>query len=111
MALSETEFKRKIQETFDRIERALRDEDPDQIECENSHGALTLRISDGSRCILSGQPSVRQLWLALAARGTAFHFDYDTVAERWVDDKGKGFEVLALLEEYLVDSTGLKIRF
>lgn len=111
MALNEVEFRKKIQETFDRIERALVDEDPDQVECENSHGSLTLRVSDGSRCILSAQPSVRQLWLALAARGTAHHFGYEPLSGTWTDDKGQGLEVLTLIEKYIVESTGRKIRF
>jgi frataxin-like iron-binding protein CyaY len=73
--LTEPDFRAKIQSTFDRIEKPFEGVDPDIAECEQALGSMTITLSDKSRCILSAQPSVRQLWLALAARGTAFHFN------------------------------------
>lgn len=108
---SESEFRRRIQETFDRIEARFESVDPDVIECEQSLGAMTLSFADRSRCILSTQPSVRQLWLAVASRGIAFHFNYDAAGNRWVDDKGKGIELLSYLSGFLKESTGLDFSF
>jgi CyaY protein len=108
-ALAETEFRKLIQDTLDRIERAFADVDPDIAECEQSLGSMTITLSDRSRCILSTQPSVRQLWLALASRGIAFHFNYDTATRTWVDDKGKGIELLSYLKGFLKESTGLDL--
>jgi CyaY protein len=100
LSLSEAEYRKKIQETFDRIQRAFENVDPDAAECEIQFGALTVTFPDRTKCILSAQPSVRQLWLALASRGTAYHFDYHLASSTWVDDKGKGIELISFLETF-----------
>jgi iron donor protein CyaY len=106
----EAEYRKKIQDVFDRIEKAFRDVDPDVAECEQSMGSLTITLADQSRCILSSQPSVQQLWLALAARGTAYHFNFDSAQQVWLDDKGRKIEVLSFLSIYLYEATGLRIK-
>ena len=106
--MNEADFRVQMQMTLGRIEKALENVDPDVVDCEQSMGSITLTLKDGSRCILSAQPSVRQLWLALAAKGQAFHFNFD--GEQWLDDKGQGVELLSYLESYLKDSTSLVVR-
>jgi len=106
----EAEYRKKIQDVFDRIEKAFRDVDPDVAECEQSMGSLTITLADQSRCILSSQPSVQELWLALAARGTAYHFNFDSAQQVWLDDKGRKIEVLSFLSIYLYEATGLRIK-
>ena len=108
-SLSETEFRKVMQTTLDRVEKAFADVDPDVAECEQALGSMTITFADRSRCILSAQPSVRQLWLALAAKGTAHHFNWD--GARWQDDKGKGIELLSFLEGYYRELTGQTIHF
>ena len=109
--MEESAYRKRIQETFDRIERAFENVDPDRAECEQSHGSMTITFEDESRCILSAQPSVRQLWLAIASRGTAVHFVLDAESGLWKDDKGKGLELLALLGGYLKEKAGLSVKF
>jgi iron donor protein CyaY len=110
-AISEVEFRRRVQATFDRIEGALSEIDPDLAECDQSLGTLVILFRDGSRCILSVQPSVRQLWLALASRGTAHHFDLDVSDGSWKDDKDRGLELLDCLGSVLKEATGLELDF
>jgi CyaY protein len=102
--MTEAQFRRIMQSTLDGIERAFENIDPDVAECDQSLGSMTITFADRSRCILSAQPSVRQLWLALAAKGTAHHFNWD--GTRWLDDKGKGIELLSFLEGYFRELTG-----
>lgn len=104
MEFPEAEYRRLVQETLARIERAFETVDPDLAECDQAHGALTIRMADGSRCILSAQPSVRQIWLALAARGTAYHFNYDPERREWRDDKGRDIELRSFLRGYLKET-------
>lgn len=104
MNLDESSFRNIVQKTLDRVERAFSNIDPDIAECEQSLGAMTITLADGSRCILSTQPSVRQLWLAIAARGTAYHFSYDQAKSRWLDDKGRGIELIGFLEGYFKET-------
>jgi CyaY protein len=108
--LMETEYRKNTQVVLNRIEAAFENVDPDLAECEQAMGALTIILKDGSRCILSGQPSVKQLWLALASLGMAYHFNYDESAQQWIDDKGKGIELVSFLENFLRKATGLEIK-
>ena len=71
-------------------------------------GALTIVLSDGSRLILSMQPSVRQIWLALAAKGTAYHFSLNSNG-KWLDDKGREIELLNFLKNYFRESCGIDL--
>ena len=98
-----------MKETLDRVESAFDRIDPDLAECNVQFGALTILFPNGSRCILSSQPSVGQLWMAVAAKGIAFHFDYDPAARVWRDDKGQGIELFAHLRTFLQESTGLNV--
>lgn len=107
--LTEADFRKHMQTTLERIEKALADVDPDLAECEQALGSMNITFADKSRCILSAQPSVRQLWLALASRGTAYHFDWDLATGHWVDDKGHGVELLNFLKGFLKEMIGKEL--
>ena len=109
--LSEADYREKIQSTFERIDRALGEIDPDVLESSLQFGALTLTLGSGARTILSAQPSVRQLWLALASKGQAIHFNWDTANSQWMDDKGQGIELIAFLKKFLADSAKIDVKF
>ena len=110
MQFSEAEFRKVVQETLDRIEKGFSNVDPDVAECEQALGAMTITLSDRSRCILSTQPSVRQLWLALASKGTAYHFNYDRQKQVWIDDKGKGIELISFLQDFFKQTVDLNLK-
>lgn len=110
-AMTESEFRALAKSIYDRIEAQFEEVDPDQVECEVAQGALTLTLENGARWVLSQQPPVRQLWLAVASRGQAFHFDFDSDPARWMDDKGRGIELLGYLEQLLNEEAGLKLHF
>lgn len=107
----EAHYRSVMKETLDRIEKAFDEVDPDVAECTVQFGALTIQFPSGARCILSSQPSVAQLWMAVAAKGLAFHFDYDLLKGAWFDDKGEGIEALSYLQKFLFESVNLKIQF
>lgn len=107
----ETEYRSVMKKTLDRVERAFDDVDPDVAECLVQFGALSIIFPNGQKCILSSQPSVQQLWMAVAARGIAIHFDFDRKRGQWRDDKGQGIEPLAFLKSFLKESAGLEMEF
>ena len=110
---SEAEYRACIKKTVDQIGKAFENVDPDVAECEMQFGALTILITKGpkgAKCILSAQPSVQQLWLAIASRGVAFHFNYDPAVQKWLDDKGKNIELTSYLNAYLLAETGLDLK-
>lgn len=105
----EPQYRKEIQKIYGLLEKALAEVDPDLAETQQSNGVFTLTFADKSRCIISGQPSVRQLWVALAALGTAYHFNFDPQSGKWLDDKGKGIELIQYMKGFLEQKTGLKI--
>lgn len=106
----EADYRKRIQELFDSVEKALEQIDPDLAECEQTLGSLIITLGDQSKCILSVQPSVRQLWLALASRGTAYHFSLEEASGRWIDDKGQNIELITFLERFLKESAGIEVK-
>jgi len=110
-SMSESEFRQLARQVYDRIEAQFEDIDPDEVECEVAQGALTLTLAGGARWVLSQQPPVRQLWLAVASRGRAYHFDFDAGDGRWHDDKGEGVELLSLLAGLLAEEAGVSVQF
>lgn len=109
--MSESEFRLLAKAAYDRIESQFDAIDPDEVECEVAQGALTLTLADGARWVLSQQPPVRQLWLAVASKGRAYHFDYDAGSGRWLDDKGEGVELLSCLQGLLAEVAHVQVRF
>ena len=106
----EADYRKKIQDLFNAIEHSFEQIDPDVAECEQSQGALTITLADKSKCILSAQPSVRQLWLALASKGRAYHFNFNETSGQWIDDKSQEIELVSFLKSFLKESTGIEIK-
>ncbi len=109
--MNDVEFRQKISELFKKIENRLEKVDPDQVECNLNQGALVLSFSDRSNCILSAQPSVQQLWMAVASRGVAHHFNFDLNTGKWKDDKNLGIEPLKYLADLIQAQAQLAIQF
>lgn len=107
----EAQYRSVMKSTLDKIERAFADVDPDVAECAVQFGALSITLAGGRKCILSAQPSVQQLWMAVAALGIAYHFDFDEKAGAWRDDRGQGIEPLSFLKTFLKESVGLDLKF
>jgi iron donor protein CyaY len=107
----EADYRKVVSSTLDRVARAFDEVDPDQVECELRLGVLTLTLPGRVKIILSAQPAVRQLWLALASQGTAHHFGWEASQGLWLDDKGQGLEVLSLLQEVLANTARVQVRF
>jgi len=128
MINQEAEFRKNVEIILEKIEKAFISVDPDIAECEQAFGTLTVTFNDRSRCILSSQPAIQQIWLALAAEGVAYHFnlmmadgaspkEWESSKEdpmklpmKWMDDKGRGIELLSFLSDYLSRKVGQSIQ-
>ncbi|MCZ6749633.1 MAG: iron donor protein CyaY [SAR324 cluster bacterium] len=109
--MTEPELRGLVKQVYDRIDAAFEDVDPDVAEVEVSLGSLTIQLADGAKWVISVQPPVRQLWLAVASIGRAFHFNYDPAAGAWNDDRGEGIELMAHLQGLLKEHAGVEVRF
>lgn len=105
--LDEKTYRRLLDDTFARVDRAFEDVDPDLAESSVSQGALTVTMRGGARLILSPQPSPRQLWLAF--RDRAWHFDWNEARGCWLDDRGQDIEALGLIAALTRDAAGVDV--
>lgn len=102
--MEEKQYRELVSLAFKTIENAFDAVDPDLAECVFSQGALTVTFSDRTKLILSQQPSVRQIWVAAASKGIAYHFNYDTKNQQWFDDKGTGVELFQFVKKIVLES-------
>jgi CyaY protein len=99
-------YRHLVDEAFKRIDAAYEPVDPDLAESMYAQGTLTV-VMAGRRLIVSPQPPVRQIWVAFKDR--AWHFDRDEATGRWLDDRGQGVELFALVEELTREAAGVTI--
>jgi CyaY protein len=95
--IEEKLYRRLVDETYARIDRAFEDVDPDLAEVTISQGALTIAFGERLKLMLTPQPPVRQLWVAFKDR--AWHFDWNASLGQWTDDRGLETKLLKLVEE------------
>ncbi|HVZ71899.1 MAG TPA: iron donor protein CyaY [Polyangia bacterium] len=105
--LDEKIYRRVLDETYDRIDGAFEDVDPDLAEVTVAQGALTIVFQERTRLMLTPQPSPRQLWVAY--RDRAWHFDWDAARGAWMDDRGQGLELLRLVEDTTREAVGVSV--
>lgn len=96
MPMDEKTYRHLLDDTFARIDRAFETVDPDVAEVSIAQGTLTITFFEKQRLMLTPQPSPRQLWVAF--RDRAWHFDWSDAQRVWLDDRGQGIELLALIE-------------
>ena len=91
--ISEQDFEREADRALRALERALGDVDGLEVDLES--GILTLEFSDGVKYIVNSHRAARQIWMA--AERSAWHFDLEPGAGRWVARKN-GDELRATIE-------------
>jgi iron donor protein CyaY len=106
--MNESLYRTRIDETLKRIDAAFEDVDPDLAESDYAQGTLVITFRQAHKLILSPQAPLRQLWLAFHDR--AWHFGWDDQS-RWLDDRGQGVELLALIVELAQQNAGIVLRF
>jgi CyaY protein len=108
MDMTESVYSSLTDRAFRAIEDALKDTDPDDVDCERAGDVLTLTFKGGKRCILNTQRPTRQLWLAANAR--AWHFSYDEGRGKWLDDKRHTDELFATLGVIIKGQSGVDVE-
>jgi CyaY protein len=106
--MEEKRYRQLVDEAFARIDAAFADVDPDVAESTVSQGTLTIVFPGNRRFIVSPQTPVRQIWVAFKDR--AWHLDYEAATGRWIDDRGQGIELYALVARVTADATGVTVK-
>lgn len=108
MAIDEKIYRQLLDDTYARVDRAFEGVDPDLAEVSVSQGTLTITFLEKQRLMLTPQPSPRQLWVAF--RDRAWHFDWDPARRTWLDDRGQGVDLFALLEQTTREAGGVAVQ-
>jgi CyaY protein len=106
--LEESTYRKLLDDTYARVDRAFEEVDPDLAEVTVAQGALTIVFEEKTRFMLTPQPSPRQLWVAF--RDRAWHFDWNAASAAWMDDRGLGIDLRRLIEDTTRDVVGVAIR-
>jgi CyaY protein len=106
--MDEKRYRQLLDDAFERVDRAFEAVDPDVAEVSVSQGALTITYLEKLRLMLTPQPSPRQLWVAF--RDRAWHFDWDETRKGWLDDRGQGVELYALIESTSREAAGATVK-
>ncbi len=108
IAMDEPRYLKLASEAFRRIEDALADVDPSDVDVDTGGDVLTLTLKGKVRCIVNTQRPTKQIWLA--AKSRAWHFDLEEASGRWLDDKGTGAELFATIGAVVQEHAGLALK-
>jgi CyaY protein len=107
--MTESRYHQLVGDAFRKIEDAIADCDPADVDVDSAGDVLTITLKEQHRCIVNTQRPTRQIWLAWAAKGRAWHFSWDDAQSKWLDDKGHGDELFATLHAIVKDATDVDI--
>jgi CyaY protein len=105
--MDESRFQQLADATFRAIEGLLEDVDADDVDVERAGDVLTLTFKNGKKAVVNTQRPTRQIWLA--ANAQAWHFSYDEGTSRWLDDKGRGVELVGQITAIIKEQANIDL--
>ena len=105
--MEEKQYRQLVDDTFRHIDAAFENVDPDLAESTFSQGTLTIVFREKQELILSPQAPTRQIWAAF--RDRAWHFGPRGQGDGWLDDRGQGIELFALIEDLARTAAGVTV--
>jgi CyaY protein len=105
--IGEAEYRQRVDDVMRRIDIAFEDVDPDLAESDYSQGSLVVTVRQALKLIVSPQTPLRQIWVAF--RDRAWHLSLTD--DRWLDDRGEGTELFALVAALVRDHAGIALSF
>ena len=105
--IAEGAYRQYVDEALGRLDKGFENVDPDLAESDFSQGTLVITFKQAHKLILSPQTPLRQIWAAF--RDRAWHFRLDSVSNRWMDDRGQGVELFALVANLAREHAGVEL--
>jgi iron donor protein CyaY len=105
--MEEKLYRQLVDDTFRRIDAAFENVDPDLAESTFSQGTLIIVFREKQELILSPQAPTRQIWAAF--RDRAWHFGLRAEGDGWVDDRGQGIDLFALIADLARTTAGVTV--
>lgn len=93
---------------FKRLVKAVDQADPDLLEADATGDMVTITaVRTGEKVIVNTQRAVQQVWVAGQGQGVHFSLGADG---RWLDDKGKGVELVAWVRACVQAASGIALE-
>ena len=105
--MEEKQYRQLVDDAFRRIDAAFEKVDPDLAESTFSQGTLTIVFREKHQMILSPQAPTRQIWVAF--RDRAWHFGLRPEGDGWLDDRGQGIDLFALVADLARTAAGVTV--
>lgn len=105
--MDESRFQQLADAAFRKIEGLLEDVDADEVDIERAGDVLTLTFGSGKKAVVNTQRPTRQIWLA--ANAQAWHFSYDEASSTWLDDKGRGVELVGQVRAIVKEQANIDL--
>jgi|WetSurMetagenome_2_1015567.scaffolds.fasta_scaffold813001_2 iron donor protein CyaY len=106
--VDEGAYRHRVDELLLRLDAAFESVDPDLAESDYAQGTLVITFQQAHKLIVSPQAPLRQIWAAF--RDRAWHFGLDEESGRWLDDRGQGVEIVALVAKLAREHAGIELR-
>ena len=106
--MNEKEYLRRADECLSAVAKWLETLDPDEVDYTTGDGVVIMEFPDGGKFILSRQAATNQIWLAAGAR--AWHYNFEPVSARWIDDRDR-HDLNGRLAEAISERIGRTVEF
>ena len=100
-------YRQRVDDALGRLDKSFEKVDPDLAESDFAQGTLVITFMQAHKLILSPQTPLRQIWVAF--RDRAWHFGLDRASGRWLDDRGQGVELFALVAGLAREHAGVEL--
>jgi len=107
--MDEASYAASVSAVFKKLVKAVDAVDPDLLEADATADMVTITaVKSGEKVIVNTQRAVQQIWVAGGGAGIHFSLGPDG---RWLDDKGKGLELLTWVETCVSGASGQGLSY
>lgn len=103
--MTDTTFLERAGGVLERIETALGDGAPDDVQWDRSGDTLTIELKDGVRFVASINADAERIFCS--AEGEALTFTYQPDDDDWCSENGR--ELFSFLSEHFGQRTGVEL--
>lgn len=91
---------------LERIDEGLAGLELDELDVDLAGDVLTVEFADGTKYVINAHSAAGQIWMA--AEKSAWHFDLDPAADRWIASKS-GDELLQTVSRIVGSKLGREV--
>lgn len=104
--MDDSHYSQLVSQLFKRLVKAADMVDPDQLEADSTGDMITFTARSGEKVIVNTQRAVHQVWVAGGGEGVHFSLAADG---HWLDDKGRGLELVTWVCQCVKSASGVSL--